>query len=94
HPDHLLATKQMRGFGGMLSFDLVQGCDPELFRESLKLVKPSMSLAGIESTVTSPAATSHALLPEEERLRLGISSSMIRFSLGIEDIEDLIADID
>ncbi|NNF19698.1 MAG: aminotransferase class I/II-fold pyridoxal phosphate-dependent enzyme, partial [Flavobacteriaceae bacterium] len=42
HPDHLLATKQMRGFGGMLSFDLVQGCDPEQFRESLKLVKPSM----------------------------------------------------
>ncbi len=94
HPGHQLAKKQMKGYGGMLSFDLDESCDPEKFRDSLKLIKPSMSLAGIESTLLSPAKTSHALLPEEERESQGISSRLIRFSLGIEDIEDLKADIE
>lgn len=93
HPDHELATAQMRGYGGMLSFELAEGLDPELFQKSLQLIKPSMSLAGVESTMLSPAQTSHFLLGEEERANQGIAEGLIRFSVGIEDKEDLIEDI-
>jgi cystathionine beta-lyase len=93
HPDHELATAQMRGYGGMLSFELTEGLDPELFQKSLQLIKPSMSLAGVESTMLSPAQTSHFLLGEEERANQGIAEGLIRFSVGIEDKEDLIEDI-
>ena len=94
HPDYLLARAQMRGYGGMLSFELAEGLDPELFQKSLQLVKPSMSLAGVESTMLSPAQTSHFLLGEEERARQGIAEGLIRFSVGIEDKKDIIADIE
>ncbi len=94
HPDHELARNQMHGFGGMMSFELSQGLDASKFMRALRLIKPSMSLAGIESTVLSPAKTSHALMPAEERARQGISDGLIRFSLGIEETEDLIADIE
>lgn len=93
HPDHELANRQMSGFGGMLSFELKDSVDPTAFQQALKLVKPSMSLAGVESTLLLPIKTSHALMPEEERSRQGISDRLIRFSLGIENIEDLKADI-
>ena len=93
HPDYLLATAQMSGYGGMLSFELTEGLDPELFQKSLQLIKPSMSLAGVESTMLSPAQTSHFLLGEEERARQGIAEGLIRFSVGIEDKEDIIEDI-
>ena len=94
HPDHQLAKTQMNGFGGMMSFELKKGLDATAFQMALRLIKPSMSLAGIESTVLSPAKTSHALMPVEERERQGISDQLIRFSLGIEDADDLIADIE
>ena len=94
HPDHQLAKAQMKGFGGMMSFELNKALDASEFQKALRLIKPSMSLAGIESTVLSPAKTSHALIPAEEREKLGISDQLIRFSLGIEDSEDLIADIE
>ena len=94
HPDHKLAKSQMDGFGGMMSFELNEGLDATSFQMSLGLIKPSMSLAGIESTVLSPAKTSHALMPAEEREKQGISDQLIRFSLGIEDAKDLIADIE
>jgi cystathionine beta-lyase len=94
HPGHALAKSQMKGFGGMLSFELLGELDASLFQKSLRLIKPSMSLAGIESTVLSPAVTSHALLGAEERARQGISEGLIRFSVGIEETEDLIADIE
>ena len=93
HPGHETAKRQMHGFGGMLSFELKDYLDASAFQKSLKLIKPSMSLAGIESTVLSPSKTSHALLPEAERRNLGITDGLIRFSLGIEDFEDLTADI-
>lgn len=93
HPDHHLAKKQMKGFGGMLSFDLAQGIDCKTFLTHLNLVKPTMSLAGIESTALSPRLTSHALLTEEERIAQGITPQMVRFSLGIEALEDLQADL-
>lgn len=94
HPDHELAKSQMHGFGGMLSFELNAALDASDFQNSLKLIKPSMSLAGVESTVLSPTQTSHALMGEEERARQGIKDGLIRFSVGIEEPEDLMADIE
>lgn len=94
HPDHELAKVQMKGFGGMLSFELKADYDASLFQKSLKLIKPSMSLASVESTVISPTLASHALLSPEERKSQGIADGLIRFSVGIEEPEDLIADIE
>ena len=94
HPDHKLAKSQMNGFGGMMSFELQKDLNATEFQKALTLIKPSMSLAGIESTVLSPAKTSHALMPPEERAKQGISDQLIRFSLGIEEAADLIADIE
>lgn len=94
HPNHQLASDQMHGFGGMMSFELRSGLDASKFMKALKLIKPSMSLAGIESTVLSPAKTSHSLVPDEERARQGISDGLIRFSLGIEETVNLINDIE
>lgn len=94
HPGHLTAKSQMKGFGGMMSFELKEGMDASKFQKSLRLIKPSMSLAGVESTVLSPTMTSHSLLSAEERKRQGISDGLIRFSVGIEETEDLIADIE
>ncbi|NJW51387.1 trans-sulfuration enzyme family protein [Salinimicrobium oceani] len=93
HKDHELAKKQMKGFGGMLSFELKE-LDASTFMKNLKLIKPSMSLAGVESTILSPTKTSHALLSPEERQEQGISDNLMRFSVGIEETEDLIADIE
>ncbi|MGB7841677.1 MAG: PLP-dependent aspartate aminotransferase family protein [Salinimicrobium sp.] len=93
HPDHDIAKKQMKGFGGMLSFEL-KDLDPEVFVKHLKLIKLSMSLAGVESTILSPTKTSHALLSAEERASQGIADGLLRFSVGIEEPEDLIADIE
>lgn len=94
HPDHELAKSQMKGFGGMLSFELKEGLDYSLFLKKLELIKSSNSLAGVESTITSPTLTSHSLLTPEEREEQGIKEGLLRFSLGIEEKEDLIADIE
>lgn len=93
HPDHEIAKSQMRGFGGMLSFELKEGNDYMLFQNNLRLIKPSMSLAGVESTILSPAQTSHALLSPEDREEQGITDRLLRFSLGIEEAEDIIEDL-
>ncbi len=94
HLQYEIAKKQMKGFGAMLSFELKKGIDAMKFQNSLQLIKPSMSLAGVESTTVSPTQTTHALLNEEERLERGIKDGLIRFSVGIEETEDLIADIE
>ena len=94
HPDYELAKSQMNGFGGMLSFELKETFDASAFQKSLKLIKSSMSLAGVESTVLSPTQTSHALIGAEERDRQGIKDGLIRFSVGIEEPKDLIFDIE
>ncbi len=93
HPDHELAKSQMSGFGGMMSFELKSEYNISKFFKSLKLIKPSMSLAGIESTVLSPTKTSHALLTPEEREKQGIADGLIRFSVGIEEKNDIISDL-
>ena len=94
HPGHELAKSQMKGFGGMLSFELKEDIDPFGFMKSLKLIKPSMSLAGVESTVTSPVLTSHSLMSAADRELQGIKDGLIRFSVGIEEVTDLIEDME
>ena len=92
-PEHELASRQMNGFGGMLSFELA-GQDGIAFQKRLKLIKPSMSLGGLESICCSPAFTSHRHLGPEGRKADGIAEELIRLSLGIEDVEDLKSDLD
>ena len=94
HPGHDLAKSQMNGFGAMLSFEMNETIDVSEFFKALKIIKPSMSLAGIESTVLSPVKTSHALMSPEDRDKQGIRDSLIRFSLGIEEFEDLVQDLE
>lgn len=94
HENHQLAKQQMKGFGAMLSFELKKGINVETFLNSLQLIKSSMSLAGVESSMLLPSQTSHALLSPDERTAQGISDSLIRFSLGIEEKLDLIRDIE
>jgi cysteine-S-conjugate beta-lyase len=93
HPGHRIAAKQMTGFGGMLSFE-VSGREGIAFQRRLKLIKPSMSLGGLESICSSPAHTSHRHLGPEGRKAEGISEELIRLSVGIEDVEDLKADLE
>ena len=83
----------MKGYGAMLSFELKDPWKSEVFLKALKLIKPSMSLAGVESTMLLPSKTSHALLTDSERMEQGISDQLIRFSVGIETKSDLIEDI-
>ena len=93
HPEYELAKMQMKGFGAMLSFELQDELDAVIFQKKLKLIKASMSLAGVESTVLNPAQTSHSLLTQAQRDALGISDGLIRFSVGIEAVKDLKQDI-
>ena len=93
HPNHNIAKKQMNGFGGMLSFELNSEFDVKVFQRNLQMIKPSMSLAGVESTILMPTLTSHSSLNEDERKKQGISDSLLRLSVGIENVEDIIGDI-
>ena len=94
HPQHDLAREQMLGFGGMLSFDLAAHApDADTFQRNLKLIKPAVSLGGVETTICSPVLTSHAKLTEEERQAQNITDRMLRLSAGIEAPEDLIHDL-
>jgi len=94
HPQHELAKSQMHGFGGMLSFDLNAKCDLGKFFAGLSLIQNVLSLGGVESTVLSPEKTSHSLLSPEDRKAQGINSNLVRFSVGIEDVEDLKTDLE
>ena len=94
HPNHRLAKQQMNGYGGMMSFELDQKYDAVSFQKDLKMIKASMSLAGVESTILLPSKTSHALLTSSQRKAVGISDNLLRFSVGIEDKEDIINDIE
>lgn len=96
HPGHEIAKKQMSGFGGMLSFEpkLRSSADAEAMIKRLRLISPAVSLGGVESMVNMPARTSHSLLPAEERQKAGIQDVLLRLSVGIEDAEDLMSDLD
>jgi cystathionine beta-lyase len=93
HKNHDLARSQMHGFGGMLSFELHASIDAKAYQKRLKMIKPAMSLAGVESTVIQPSLTSHALMTPEERAKQGISDQLLRLSVGIENKEDIIKDL-
>jgi cystathionine beta-lyase len=93
HRNHDIARRQMHGFGGMLSFDLDDSLEAKSFQKKLKMIKPSMSLAGVESTIIQPSLTSHALLSAEERQVQGISDNLLRLSVGLENKEDILEDI-
>jgi len=83
----------MHGYGGMLSFELDATIDHEDFVAHLKTIKVALSLAGVESTILEPAVTSHSLLTEKQRTEQGISNSLLRFSVGIEEVSVLKNDI-
>jgi len=92
HSDYKIAKSQMPGgFGGMLSFE-IKG-DPEKFLKRLKIIRKAVSLGGVESTIAQPIKTSHAKLTPAERKAVGISDKLLRFSVGVEEVSDLIQDI-
>ncbi|NOX32359.1 MAG: PLP-dependent transferase [Deltaproteobacteria bacterium] len=90
---HEIAKGQMTGFGAMLSFE-IKDKNPDLFIKGLKIISPAVSLGGVESTICSPSLTSHAEMPKEERQRIGITDSLLRLSVGLEDAGDLKQDLD
>jgi cysteine-S-conjugate beta-lyase len=95
-PGHLgfeTAKKQMTGFGGMLSFEIKESNIYD-FQKRLNLIKPSMSLGGVESTICAPSLTSHRHLTKEQKEQDGISDGLLRLSVGIEDVIDLISDLE
>ncbi|WP_255712401.1 cystathionine gamma-synthase [Dyadobacter sp. CY351] len=96
HPSYDLASRQMRGYGGMLSFELKGDVYEEAVRvmENLEVFSLGESLGGVESLCTHPASMTHASIPKEERLKTGLKDTLIRLSVGIEDVEDLIADLE
>lgn len=93
HRGHAIARAQMHSFGAMLSFRLNAAVDPERFLDRLAIIRPAVSLAGVESTICQPARTSHAKLDPNERARLGIDDRLMRLSAGIEHIDALWHDL-
>jgi cystathionine gamma-lyase len=96
HPNHAVAKKQMRDFGGMLSFTLKDDSQAKATQlmESVALFSLAESLGGVESLINHPASMTHASVPKEERLKAGLTDSLIRLSIGVEDAEDIIDDLD
>ena len=95
HPNHEIAKKQMRGFGAMVSFDLKNDSKEAANRilSNTHLFSLAESLGGVESLIGHPATMTHGSIPKEERLKVGLTDSLIRLSVGIEDVEDLIQDL-
>jgi cystathionine beta-lyase/cystathionine gamma-synthase len=94
HPQHALAKKQARGFGALISFDTgsIESADRVL--QSTKLFTLAESLGGVESLISHPATMTHGSVPPEEKMKLGVTPGLVRISVGIEDVEDLQADLD
>ena len=94
HPQHELACRQMTGFGGMISLELGSVTRARAFVERTRIFSLAESLGGVESLVGHPASMTHASVPPERRRAMGLTDSLVRLSVGIEDVEDLIADLD
>ena len=94
HPQHELAKRQMTGFGGMLSFETGSFANAKTVLKSVRLCSLAESLGGVETLISHPATMTHASVPEDERNRIGITDGLVRISVGIEDVEDIIADLD
>jgi cystathionine beta-lyase/cystathionine gamma-synthase len=95
HPNHEIAKKQMRDFGGMMSFSLKGNKLEDAFKlaSSTKVFSLAESLGGVESLIGHPASMTHASIPKAERERAGVVDSLLRLSVGIEDIKDLLEDL-
>ena len=95
HPNHAVAKKQMRDFGGMISFTLKDDRLEKAIKlmESVHLFSLAESLGGVESLINHPASMTHASIPREERMKNGLTDTLIRLSVGTEDIEDLLEDL-
>jgi cystathionine beta-lyase/cystathionine gamma-synthase len=94
HPQHALAVKQQKGFGSMLSFDLGSREAAGRFLGALKIILSAESLGGVESLASHSATTTHFALTDAERAKVGITQGLVRLSVGIEDKDDLIADLE
>jgi len=95
HPQYELAKRQLKGFGGMISFEINGGIEEvDNFVKNLKIFSLAESLGGVESLVSHPAQMTHASIPKEHREKIGITDNLIRLSVGIEDVEDLLADLE
>jgi cystathionine beta-lyase/cystathionine gamma-synthase len=94
HPQHELARVQMRGFGGLLAFQMGSLQRARTVLESVRLMALAESLGGVETLISHPATMTHASVPPERRLQIGITDDMIRLSVGIEDLDDLREDLE
>ncbi|MFJ7847302.1 bifunctional cystathionine gamma-lyase/homocysteine desulfhydrase [Peribacillus sp. NPDC097206] len=94
HPNHEIAKKQSRGFGGMVSFDVGSGAKAERVLQKMKYFTLAESLGAVESLISVPALMTHASIPAERRATLGITDGLIRISVGLEDVEDLLEDLE
>jgi len=94
HPQHDLARRQMTGFGGMLAFETGSLENARTVLKSVRLCSLAESLGGVETLISHPATMTHASVPPEDRQRIGITDGLVRVSVGIEDVEDIIADLD
>src|SRR4029077_16985312 len=94
HPQHDLAKRQMCGFGGMVSFDVGDEARARRIVERVKIFQLAESLGGVESLIGHPASMTHASVPRELRLEMGLTDSLVRLSVGIEEVDDLIKDLD
>lgn len=94
HPQHKLALEQMKDFGGMISFELCGGLEAgRKLMNSVKMITLAVSLGSVDSLIQHPSSMTHAAIPREERLASGLTDGLIRLSVGIEDVEDIIADL-
>jgi methionine-gamma-lyase len=95
HPQHELAKKQMDGFGSMISFGLKGGFDAgKTLMNNVKIAMLAVSLGGVESLIEHPASMTHSKVSKEDKLKAGITDGLVRYSAGIEDVEDLMLDLD
>ena len=94
HPQHALARDQMRGFGGMIAFDVGSMERGKAVLEGVHLFALAESLGAVESLISHPASMTHASVPREERLKMGLTDGLLRISVGIEEVEDLVEDLE
>ena len=94
HPQYELAKRQMHGFGSMIAFEVASRANADKLLQSVRVITNGESLGGVESLISHSATTTHAALPQEVRDRIGITEGLVRISVGIEDIADILADLD
>ena len=95
HPDHVLASRQMMNYGGMIAFELKGGLEAGIqLMNQVKLCSLAVSLGNVDTLIQHPASMTHATVPREERYKMGISDGLVRFSVGIENVEDIIKDLE